>query len=267
MHRRGTRTGDRRPRLDLDVRGPFLGIRTTRPARRLGSAGPPARLDGVEAASRQRPIEGEKAAAHRRRDARERRAARRRRLDVRPRRARGAGLARAAALLLRHEGAPARRGRPPRLRPAHGRASTPSSRAPRSADDVLDGARPVAQGDGRRRPDVHHADLRAVQRSRGATRRSRPSSPSCCAARASTWPACSRRSRPRASCGSRAGAEAVADVLFSMADGVCDADADRARPRLRAVGAGRRRGDPRAHRLIAPGARRAARQARGRPVV
>ena len=83
--------------------------------------------------------------AHRRRDARERRRTRRGRLDVRPRRARGRRLARPAALLLRHEGAAARRGRAARLRDPHRRPRGRSCSGAHTADDFIDGARARAR--------------------------------------------------------------------------------------------------------------------------
>ena len=81
------------------------------------------------------PDRGREGPADRRRDAVVRRPPRRVRLDVRPRRARGRRLPRAAPLLLRDEGADARRGRAPRRRAAPAAAARePRARAERRRD-------------------------------------------------------------------------------------------------------------------------------------
>src|SRR5213593_4395616 len=108
----------------------------------------------MEAAGTTRPIEGEKAA----------RIVDAMRASVARRGAAGSTfehVARPAALLLRHEGAPARRGRAPRLRPAHGRAR----RAAGGGDDRRRLPRAPAAHARRadaRGPGVHDAPVRAL---------------------------------------------------------------------------------------------------------
>ena len=148
----------------------------------------------------QRAIEGEKAAADRRGDALERRPARRGGLDVRPRRARGAAC---RAGCCTTTSAP-RSGCWPRSC-----AATASCAWPLLDDQLAPArrrrrrhrcARRLAEALRRGGARVHHASSSSSSRCRGATRRSPASSPSCCAARASTWPSCWRASRPRARC-------------------------------------------------------------------
>ena len=158
---------------------PTSGSCERRPPGRLSSflAGRPARLRrygglAVDSTAQARRREG---AAHRRRDARERRHPRRRRLHVRRRGPRGRRLPRAAALLLRLQGAAAGRGGPPRLRRAHRRA----------------------RGRAWRRPPTRRRDRRDAGRSagglrRGRARHARPWSTRCSAPRTTA-----RRSAPR----------------------------------------------------------------------
>ena len=158
-------------------------------------------------------------------------------------------LARAAALLLRDQGAAARRGRAPRLRGAHGRArraARAGARAPTTSSTRSSrrSRRYVARG-----ARVHHASSSSSSRSRGATRRSPASSPSCCAARASTSPSCSRAKQAEGVLHLRAEPEAVADVLFALGRRHRAAHARRARPRLRADARGGRARRARAARL------------------
>ncbi len=138
-----------------------------------------ASLSGVEAASPSRELSGEK--AQRIIDAMRASvgAARRDRLDVRPRRARGRRLARAAALLLRHQGAAARRGRAARLRPADG-AHVRDGRERRRRRRAARRARAVAERDDRRvarvlRDPARAAHARAAQR--GDRHRARRAAP------------------------------------------------------------------------------------------
>ncbi len=137
--------------------------------------------------------------ADRRRHAHVGRRARRGRSHLRPRRPRGRRLARAAALLLRHEGAAAGRGRPPRLRRPDGDARRAACRRgrrrrlPRAAAGAARGRRADRAGPRHR----HLRALRAVAPQRGDRG---PSSPSSCAARAGRSRRCSPPSRPRACC-------------------------------------------------------------------
>ena len=141
----------------------------------------------MEAATQRSQLSGEK--AQRIVDAMRasRRAARRRRLDVRPRRARGRRLPRAVALLLRLQGAAARRGRQARHRAA-------ARRAGRAAGRRVERRRTSSRCSARRwrrccatTPSSSRCPSRS-SRCRAATPRSRPSTPSWCAARASTSP-------------------------------------------------------------------------------
>ena len=129
-------------------------------------------------------------------------------------------LARAAALLLRHEGAAARRGRAPRLRPAHGRARRRASPTRATPTDFIDAL--VALARGRcvdddpefvtlvfelftlaRRNDEIAAEFAELLPPHARARRRPARAPS----------------RPRASLRLRAEPEAVADVLFALGDG------------------------------------------------
>ena len=186
--RGGVRLHARRPRRPTAAAGgrrlPGRELRTVRGRPRgalvVLEADPPTAPDATAAtaapANAARAARGDK--AQRIVDAMRRASpARRRGLDVRPRRARGRRLARAAALLLRHQGAAARRGRAARLRPADGGARAAAGRRAQTADDFIDLlAQP--QETGRARTPSSSRSSSSCSRSRGATPTSPPSTPS-----------------------------------------------------------------------------------------
>ena len=178
---------------------------------------PPSRVPSSWRRRPQRSADrGREGEAHRRRHALERRAARRGGLDVRPRRARGRRLARAAALLLRHEGAAARRGRAARLRDPPGRldAAAPA----RTADDFIDALVAALERTSRTTP-TSSGPLRALH-AVAAQRRDRRRARRAAAPHARARRRAAGRKQDEGVLHLPAEPEAVADVLFSLGDGL-----------------------------------------------